>query len=826
MTFDASGGSVTPSSKSVTYDSTYGDLPTPTRAGYTFNGWYTAASGGTKVTASTTVAITSAQTLYARWTANMYTVTFNANGGSVSPTSKSVTYDSTYGDLPAPVRAGYTFNGWYTAATGGTSVVAGTKVTAASNHTLYAQWTANQYTVTFNANGGSVTPAGKSVTYDSTYGDLPVPTRTGYDFDGWYTEASGGTGVAAGTKVTVAGSQTLYAQWTPKMYKVVFHGLNNTVLLSTNVAFGTYLKTPSSLPGVPDDKFYGWAWSPNDEIRYQPGDEMPVSKPEENLYPVADTDTTISASINPPEAGTIIFVGGHEDEKGAPGRMVKLAVDQLSEAYIFSGWSEDGMDGKMALTNRFDVITNMHLTANFTMKTNTVEFFGWNGEPIGAQSVPYGGSATNFVPPVYTGLTFVAWMPDSFTNDVTAGITVQALYETNRYMVVYNPNGVNGEPVADEVMYFTEYDIRSNEFTSALHVFHGWSTDPNATTNEIEYGEGDTVSNLTHVANATVNLYAVWSSTLTPYSIAADCTNLVLECAREDKKWSIDLDYGFASSSSVVAVGTNICTMTAFVVGKGTLTFRIKILTESKRNDEFNFLENGLHVVDNIKKLYYDKELDGNWILCIFSKTEPSQQKFMWNFMGNSEGDMVYVDQIRWYPDRLVSVDTSGLSCWIESGHEVNGITESLLARWDDIFPEGITEVHIDATKPNGAESMNSSVTNALSILNLGYSPEYAVDGSTAKLTFTDAPVLSVNAFDVGNSGDASLGVSVTNTSWGLPDSSEGVVHSLGVWGSPTLTSDWTRVDAECDFSRYVSEGVALFDFDVGTNRFFKVKAE
>ena len=468
----------------------------------------------------------------------------------------------------------------------------------------------------------------------------------------------------------------------------------------------------------------------------------------------------------------------------------------------------------------------MHLTANFTMKTNTVEFFGWNGEPIGAQSVPYGGSATNFVPPVYTGLTFVAWMPDSFTNDVTAGITVQALYETNRYMVVYNPNGVNGEPVADEVMYFTEYDIRSNEFTSALHVFHGWSTDPNATTNEIEYGEGDTVSNLTHVANATVNLYAVWSSTLTPYSIAADCTNLVLECAREDKKWSIDLDYGFASSSSVVAVGTNICTMTAFVVGKGTLTFRIKILTESKRNDEFNFLENGLHVVDNIKKLYYDKELDGNWILCIFSKTEPSQQKFMWNFMGNSEGDMVYVDQIRWYPDRLVSVDTSGLSCWIESGHEVNGITESLLARWDDIFPEGITEVHIDATKPNGAESMNSSVTNALSILNLGYSPEYAVDGSTAKLTFTDAPVLSVNAFDVGNSGDASLGVSVTNTSWGLPDSSEGVVHSLGVWGSPTLTSDWTRVDAECDFSRYVSEGVALFDFDVGTNRFFKVKAE
>jgi hypothetical protein len=118
-------------------------------------------------------------------------------------------------------------------------------------------------------------------------------------------------------------------------------------------------------------------------------------------------------------------------------------------------------------------------------------------------------------------------------------------------------------------------------------------------------------------------------------------------------------------------------------------------------------------------------------------------------------------------------------------------------------------------------------VTNALSILNLGYKPEYTINGSSvANLTFTNAPVLAVNAFEVEDPAAASLGASVTNTSWGLPDYSNGVDKALAVWGAPTLTSDWSRVEAECDLSRYVSEGIALFDFDVGTNRFFKVKAE
>ena len=174
LTFNASGGSVSPSSKTVTYAAVYGDLPTPTRAGYTFAGWWTAPSGGTQVTATTTVSITSAQTLYAHWTLNTYNVTFDANGGSVSSASKTVTYAAAYGDLPVPTRAGHTFAGWWTAASGGTQVTTSAKVSITSAQTLYAHWTLNTYNVTFDANGGSVSSVSKTVTYAAAYGDLPT----------------------------------------------------------------------------------------------------------------------------------------------------------------------------------------------------------------------------------------------------------------------------------------------------------------------------------------------------------------------------------------------------------------------------------------------------------------------------------------------------------------------------------------------------------------------------------------------------------------------------------------------------------------------------
>ena len=116
--------------------------------------------------------------------------TDNSNGGSAcSETTKSITHnpgDNTkWGTLCAPTKKGYTFSGWKS---GNTQITKDTVVN--KNIDVKASWTANKYTVTFNGNGGSVSPGSKQVTYDSTYGTLPTPTRTGYIFIGWYTSGN------------------------------------------------------------------------------------------------------------------------------------------------------------------------------------------------------------------------------------------------------------------------------------------------------------------------------------------------------------------------------------------------------------------------------------------------------------------------------------------------------------------------------------------------------------------------------------------------------------------------------------------------------------
>ncbi len=166
---------------------------------------------------TTVVTATANHTLYARWTANSYTVTFNAEGGAApNPASKSVTFGATYGPLATTSRAGYTFAGWWTGPGGtGTQVLTTTVVATASNHTLYARWTANTYTVTFNAEGGSApNPASKSVTFGATYGPLATTSRAGYTFAGWWTGPGGtGTQVLTTTVVATANNHTLYAKW-------------------------------------------------------------------------------------------------------------------------------------------------------------------------------------------------------------------------------------------------------------------------------------------------------------------------------------------------------------------------------------------------------------------------------------------------------------------------------------------------------------------------------------------------------------------------------------------------------------------------------------
>lgn len=186
VTFNPNGGRVSTKSKNVTIGKTYGTLPTPTRTGYDFDGWYTKETGDTKVTETTTVGANPPATLYAHWTAKKYLVTLNANGGKIDTTSGQVstksytaTYGSKYNFLPRPIRTGgYNFDGWYTDQTNGTKVESDTTVTTTKDHILYAHWSLipakAPYDVKLEMDETSV--YGKSSFYRLSYGSTEQHT--------------------------------------------------------------------------------------------------------------------------------------------------------------------------------------------------------------------------------------------------------------------------------------------------------------------------------------------------------------------------------------------------------------------------------------------------------------------------------------------------------------------------------------------------------------------------------------------------------------------------------------------------------------------------
>ena len=151
------------------------------------------------------------------YTGRTFTVTFEANGGDVAPGKLCTGADGRLAALPTPVREGYAFNGWFTAADGGKQITTDTLFT--QDTTVYAHWTKEgKIVITYDANGGTgngttsalihVSPTLTTVKWD----EIPVPTREGYTFAGWYTEPTGG--ILLTTSYNVTASMTIYAHWT------------------------------------------------------------------------------------------------------------------------------------------------------------------------------------------------------------------------------------------------------------------------------------------------------------------------------------------------------------------------------------------------------------------------------------------------------------------------------------------------------------------------------------------------------------------------------------------------------------------------------------
>ena len=212
------------------------------------------------------------------------TLTLNAKGGTIpepgagddwtiasddTTATKQVAYGSTYGKLPEPTKTGYKFEGWFTEQTdGGSEVESSTPFTTASKHEIYARWTAKKYTVTADANGGTIPEPGagddwkgggatatKDVTYDSKYGTLPIPTRENYHFICWATAEGGGTLVDKDTYVTTASNHTIYAQW--KLNDSYLRKDWQTALINNNANFKQEnIKTIEFVNTVPSGSGY------------------------------------------------------------------------------------------------------------------------------------------------------------------------------------------------------------------------------------------------------------------------------------------------------------------------------------------------------------------------------------------------------------------------------------------------------------------------------------------------------------------------------------------------------------------------------------------
>ena len=189
---------VSPSSKEVTVDLTYGELPTPTCDGYTFDGWFTSNEYTTEVTETTIVVGTEDKILYAKWTANTYTVTFEVDGGTVSPASKTVTFGQEYGELPTPTYTGHIFGGWFDSSDN--PITSDVIVRTAQDHTLTAVWTLENYLISFTVN-------------DATMGTVS-PTEIHANYGDYYTVTNNEIIFGSTTVTASAISPNVFDEWT------------------------------------------------------------------------------------------------------------------------------------------------------------------------------------------------------------------------------------------------------------------------------------------------------------------------------------------------------------------------------------------------------------------------------------------------------------------------------------------------------------------------------------------------------------------------------------------------------------------------------------
>ena len=397
-----------------------------TRAGYTQVGWSTV-DGGEKVYGFEDVYTKNeALTLYPVWNTNKYTITFDTNGGSeIAPITQD--YGTQIAAPANPTRKGYTFKGWDKEIP---------ETMPAENITVKAQWEINQYTITFDTNGGSeIAPITQD--YGTQIAAPANPTRKGYTFKGWDKEIP---------ETMPAENITVKAQWEINQYTITFDTNGGSEIAPITQDYGTEITVPDN-PTRKGYTFKGW------------DKEIPEAMPAENITVKAQWEInqyTITFDTN---GGSEIapITQDYGTEITAPDKPTR-------KGYTFKGWDKEIPETMPA--------ENITVKAQWEINQYTITFDTNGGSEIAPITQDYGTEITAPDKPTRKGYTFKGWDKEIPETMPAENITVKAQWEINQYTIAFDTNGGSDiAPITQD--YGTEITAPDNP-TRKGYAFRGW----------------------------------------------------------------------------------------------------------------------------------------------------------------------------------------------------------------------------------------------------------------------------------------------------------------------------------------------------------------
>ncbi|MFD4493256.1 InlB B-repeat-containing protein, partial [Lysinibacillus fusiformis] len=397
-----------------------------------------------------------------------HTVSFETDGGSAVPSQSVINGGMATMPQVEPTKAGYTFEGWYTDAGYTQTYDFNSVITEAT--TIYAKWNAQMHTVSFEVDGGSAV-SNQSVAHGGKAMMPEIePTKAGYTFGGWYTDA-GRTQAYDFTSV-ITKATTIYAKWNAQMYTVSFEVDGGSAIANQSVAHGGKATMPQVEPTKAGYTFGGW---------YTDAGHTQVYDFNSNI----SGNITIYAKWNA-QMHTVSFEvdGGSAIANQTVAHGEKASAPTPAKVgYTFEGWYTD-----VTHTDIYDF--NKEITANTTIYAKweplkyTVSFEVDGGSTVSNQSVAHGEKASEPTPvPTKAGYTFGGWYTDvgrtqayDFTSVITEATTIYAKWNAQTYTVSFNTDG--GSAVSDQsVAYGGKASAPTPAPTKAGYTFGGWYKD-------------------------------------------------------------------------------------------------------------------------------------------------------------------------------------------------------------------------------------------------------------------------------------------------------------------------------------------------------------